>query len=68
MVQRVMVPVAAVDEPTPRSNQGLWLLILALTFVLVLATVALEIVYLTPLVRHTSDGRSLGLVLGLIAR
>jgi len=67
VVQRVMVPVAVVDEPAP-SNQGLWLLILVLAFVLVLAAVALEIIYLTPLVRHTGSGRGLGLVVGLLAR
>jgi len=59
--------VAVVDEPAP-SNQGLWLLILVLAFVLVLAAVALEIIYLTPLVRHTGSGRGLGLVVGLLAR
>jgi len=68
VIQRVMVPVPVVAEDTTPNTQSIWLVILMLAVVLVLAAVALEIVYLTPLVRHTNGGRGLGLVLGLLAR
>ena len=59
------VEVATLRTP---STQGIWVLILVLAVVFVLAAVALEIVYLTPLVRTTGTGRTLGLMMGLLTR
>ncbi len=65
VVQRVIVPVPVAAKDAAPSTQGIWLVILVLAVIFVLAAVALEIVYLTPLVHHTNGGRSLGLLVGL---